>query len=153
VQPVADGHSVTVMSGRVDLLSQAPAWRAMVSQLLGRDTAGAVLAKLGRGQQAIVDAHGVVTHVASQVGAAQAVAWLPRDIHFQDSPIGEVARRFNAYTTRPIVIDDAAVAAIRISGRFHANDPESFLAYLAAMPGIRVERGPDAVRIGGAHRL
>jgi transmembrane sensor len=152
VQPVADGHRVTVMSGRVDLLTEAAPWRATWSRLLGGD-GGQVLAKLGRGQQAIVDERGGVTHVETAIATAQAVAWLPRDIHFQDSAIGDVARRFNAYTTRPIVIDDASVAAIRISGRFHANDPESFLAYLAAMPGIRVERGGDVVRIRSARRL
>lgn len=152
VRQLPDGHSVTVLSGRVDLLAADAPWRATWAHLLDRDAVDQVLARLGSGEQAVVNDRGMVTSVGAHVDT-QATAWLPRDIHFQDSAIGDVARRFNAYTTRPIVIDDPAVAAIRISGRFHANDPDSFLAYLAAMPGIRVERGADAVRIRSTHRL
>ena len=151
VRQVTDGHSVTVLSGRVDLLAMDTPRQAMWSHLLGRDATSQVLAKLSGGEQAVIDDHGAVTRVDTHVDATQATAWLPHDIHFQDSAIGDVARRFNAYTTRPIVIDDPAVAAIRISGRFHANDPDSFLAYLAAMPGIRVERDADIVRIHREH--
>jgi transmembrane sensor len=153
VQQLPDGHCVTVLSGRVDLLAQADTWQVLWSRLLGRGDTGKLLAKLGGGQQAVFDDRGTVTRLDVHADTAQATAWLPHDIHFEGSPISEVARRFNAYTTHPILIDDPVVAAIQISGRFHAHDPDSFLAYLAAMPGIRVERGPDAVHIREGARL
>jgi transmembrane sensor len=153
IQQLPDGHCVTVLSGRVDLLAQANTWQAMGSRLLGRSDDGNLLAKLAGGQQAVFDDRGALTRLDVHADTAQATAWLPHDIHFEGSPISEVARRFNAYTTHPILIDDPVVAAIRISGRFHAHDADSFLAYLAAMPGIRVERGVDAVHIREGARL
>jgi len=58
-----------------------------------------------------------------------------------------VARRFDAYGGKPLRIDDPALAATRISGRFHARDPEAFVAYLGTLPGVRVQRGADDIRV------
>jgi transmembrane sensor len=147
-------HSVTVMSGRVDLLAPATLWQVTWSRLLNHDPVnGKMLADLSRGEQAVFDAHGKVLRLVAQADVTQATAWLPPDIGFQDSPISDVARRFNAYTTRPIVIDDPAIANTRISGLFHANDPDSFLAYLAAVHGVSVERGTDSVHVRGPRTL
>jgi transmembrane sensor len=153
IQQMPDGHCVTVLSGRVDLLAQANAWQALWSRLVRHGDAGKLLAQLGSGQQVMFDDRGRVTGMNAHADTAQATAWLPHDIHFEGSPIRDVARRFNAYTTHPILIDDPVVAAIRISGRFHAQDPDSFLVYLAAMPGIQVEHGSDAVHIRQGARL
>jgi transmembrane sensor len=138
----------------VNLLASPSPWQAAWSRLLGQTCDnGQVLAELHRGEQVVFDEHGSVLQLNAHADLTQATAWLPRDIGFQGSPISEVARRFNAYTTRPIVIDDPTIASTRISGLFHANDPDSFLAYLAAVYGVSVERGTDTVRVHGPRAL
>jgi transmembrane sensor len=109
-----------------------------------------MVAALGSGHQAVLDGDGAVVTLTTHADIAQVTAWLPADIRFQHSTVAEVARRFNAYTSRPLVIDDPKVAAMRISGLFHARDAEAFTAYLSSLPGVQVQRDDQRVRVFGA---
>ncbi|NII72192.1 transmembrane sensor [Dyella sp. SG562] len=131
----ADGASVAVVSGEVRIWTGEPA-----------ATQAEALADLRAGQYAEV-AGGRLAALERRADLAQHTAWLPADIHFEHSTVAEVARRFAIYGGTPLHIDDAALAATRISGRFHARDPEAFVAYLGTLPGVRVQRGADDIRI------
>ncbi|HEY0199577.1 MAG TPA: FecR domain-containing protein [Rhodanobacter sp.] len=147
----ASGGIVTVLSGQVNLLAPAHPWVAAWQHRLGRiPVPDTVVAALGSGQQAVFDGDGAVTALTTHVDIAQATAWLPADLRFQHSTVAEVARRFNAYTLRPLVIDDPKVAAMRISGLFHAHDAEAFAAYLASLPGVQVQHDDHCIRVSGA---
>ena len=150
VHRAQDGTSVTVLSGQVSLLGPLPRWRTLWIQLSGQmvDDSAPPLAQLRRGDEAFVDTEGSLIRQPAQVPISRATAWLPRDIRFRNATVGEVARRFNAYTTHPLVIEDPNVASIRISGVFHGSDPDAFVTYLATLPGVAVERSADAVHIG-----
>jgi transmembrane sensor len=139
---------VTVVSGRVDVMSPMHPWLDALDRRLGRSVAPAhVVADLGGGEQALLTADGAVTSTDKPVDIERATAWLPADIAFHDSPVGDVARRFNAHTATPLVIDDARIAGMRISGRFRARDIDAFVAYLASLPGVRVQRQGTQVQI------
>jgi len=86
----------------------------------------------------------VVDHHAD---LARSTHWLPSDIHFESASVADVARRFNAYNSRPLVIEDARIGATLISGRFHARDMDSFVAYLLTLPDVQVIRSVDDVRV------
>ena len=86
----------------------------------------------------------VVDHHAD---LARSTSWLPPDIHFERASVSDVARRFNAYSSRPLVIADARIGATLISGRFHARDMDSFVAYLLTLPDVQVVHNADDVRI------
>lgn len=131
----AHGASVAVVSGEVRIWPGEPS----VAH------AGA-LADLHAGQYAEV-ADGRLAALERQADLPRRTAWLPADIHFEHSTVAEVARRFGAYGGKPLRIDDPALAAMRISGRFHARDPEAFVAYLGTLPGVRVQRGADEIRV------
>jgi transmembrane sensor len=146
VQHSAGGDTLTVISGHVRVWNVPPAWTGKVQDLVGSSPiAGNAVADLTAGQQIQLDA----SHASSVQPAviAQTTAWLPTEIRFQHETVGDVARRFNAYTTTPLEIDDAHIASLRISGVFHANNPDAFVAYLSTLPGVKVERGDDHVRI------
>lgn len=137
-----DGGNVTVISGRVKVAQRGAGW------LDGGDIReGAEVADLRAGQQASLRGDGSLDLVDDHADIAGSTAWLPADIHFEHATVADVARRFNAYSSRPLRIDDASLAATRISGRFHARDVEAFIAYLHTLPGVRVERGADGIRI------
>jgi transmembrane sensor len=131
----ASGDTLTVISGRVRVLN-------------GTDTSplsSHALADLTAGQQIEFGPSGVgLVHPAQ---LPQATAWLPTEIRFQRETIGDVARRFNAYTSKPLVIEDDAIAGKRISGIFHANNPQAFVAYLSTLPQVRVIEAADRIRV------
>ena len=133
----AGGARVAVISGEVRIwLGDVPAGGA------GADA----LANLRAGQSAEV-AGGRLTALERRADPANVTAWLPADIHFEHSTVAQVARRFGAYGGPALRIDDPSLAATRISGRFHARDPEAFVAYLQTLPGVRVHRGGDGIRV------
>jgi ferric-dicitrate binding protein FerR (iron transport regulator) len=50
---------------------------------------------------------------------------------------------------QPLVLDDPALAAFRISGVFDLSDPESLITYLSVYETVQVERKSD----GSQHLL
>jgi transmembrane sensor len=142
------GAAVTVVQGRVFLWHRPASWlgRWRRGGALPAEDGADFLADLRAGQQGRVDGGGRLLS-AGPADVDRAVAWLPGDIRFEGETVAEVARRFNAYTSIPLDVEDAALAARRITGVFHARDPEAFLAYLKTLPGVRVLRGDGRVRI------
>ena len=79
--------------------------------------------------------------------ARAAVAWLKRQIVFENQPLGEVADEFNRYGHIAIEIDDEAVRALPISGVFDAYDTDSFAAFLQTFNGVVVQKTPTRIRV------
>ncbi|WP_266180565.1 FecR family protein [Dyella humicola] len=142
----AEGDTLTVISGRVRVLLASRTGTG--KDAIGTDApliGGDAMADLISGQQVELSASGVGTVEAAKI--EQATAWLPEDIRFHRETVGDVARRFNAYTTRPLVIEDERIASMRISGVFHANNPHAFITYLATLPDVRIEQDGERVRV------
>ena len=144
VKRAASGDTLTVISGRVRVLDAQPATTKDDGLLLP----GAAIADLTAGQQIELDAGGATPVQPVQI--AQATAWLPAEISFQHETIATVARRFNAYTSTPLDIDDGAIAQKRISGVFHADNPQAFVAYLSSLPGVRIIHDAQRIRVVAA---
>lgn len=72
-------------------------------------------------------------------GAVQrALAWQERRLEFDAATLADVAREFNRYNRKQLVIDDAALAARHFSGTFRADGYESFVRLLEADFGVSV---------------
>jgi transmembrane sensor len=100
--------------------------------------------RLNPGDQLDVgDRIGALRHV----DARAAVAWLQRQIVFQDEPLGEVAAEFNRYGPVTVEIDDESLRALPISGIVDAYDTDSFAAYLATLSGVIVQKTPTRIRV------
>ena len=141
----AGGDTLTVISGRVRVLD------AQKSPSKGDELPlpGVAIADLTAGQQIELDASGVSPVHPAQI--AQATAWLPAEISFQHETIANVARRFNAYTNTPLQIEGEEIAQKRISGVFHADNPQAFVAYLSTLSNVRIIRDADRIRVRAAH--
>ncbi len=63
-----------------------------------------------------------VAPVIAPVNIQQVTAWTAGQIMFENEALASVAERVNRYGTTRIVIDDPAVANLRISGVFNAGD-------------------------------
>ncbi|GGA11607.1 FecR family protein [Dyella caseinilytica] len=144
VKRSTDGDTLTVISGRVRVLNAQHG----ASKSEGLPPLGDPVADLTAGQQVELDASGV--SLARTVQPEQVTAWLPSEISFQHEAIGDVARRFNAYTSKPLVIENDRIAEKRISGVFRANNQQGFLAYLSTLPDVRIIDAGNRIRIVSA---
>jgi len=140
---------ISVVSGRVAVSEAASPWFHRVRRRLAGETARRKrIVELAGGDSAAISADGrLLSREHVEVITA---TWLPEDIRFHDETVAEVARRFNAYTSRPLVIEDPKLAARRISGEFHARDAAAFVNYLASLPGVAVIHDAEHIRFVAA---
>jgi len=87
------------------------------------------------------------TSVPSPVDTQAATAWLRRQLVFQGEPLAAAAAEFNRYSSTPIEIGSAALRGLAISGVFGADDTESFVTFLRALDGVRVEVTATKIRV------
>jgi transmembrane sensor len=116
--------TVTVVEGKV-LISEAGANRLPVAA----------------GEQVTVGLKAARQPVRADTTTA--VAWTQRKLIFAHRQLGEVAAEFNRYNRQSIEIRSAELRNQEISGVFQANDPGSFLTFLARLPDVHIEKSPD----------
>jgi transmembrane sensor len=96
---------------------------------------------------------GYQVKVRDQLGSPQSVdaratvAWLRRQIVFKNEPLGEVADEFNRYGHIAVEIDDDALRSVPITGVFDAYDADSFIAFLATLNDVVVQKTPTRIRV------
>ena len=142
------GHDVlvTVLQGSVAVTKLAVA--ASGKSAAAQDP---VPLQLAAGQQArVADGPMPIPSRAVAVQAVDvrpAVAWVEQKIMFERETLQNVAAEFNRYGSMQLIIEDAQIATLRISGIFHAYDLESFVLYLESLRGLKVQRDMDCIRI------
>jgi transmembrane sensor len=138
-----DATQITVVKGRVVVYpgASAPATAGMA----GDEHSLSVSA----GQQVTVRS-GILPAAPINADLRRAVAWLERQIAFDQQPLDEVAEEFNRYNRISFEIDDPRLRALPVSGIFDAYDPASFAAFLGSLDGVRVERLGTLIRVTNA---
>ena len=81
------------------------------------------------------------------VDPQRTTAWRHRQIVFEHEPLERVAAEFNRYAPTPIDIVTPALRNLQVSGVFATDDPESFIAFLRTLEGVRVEVTATQVRV------
>lgn len=138
-----DATQITVVKGRVVVYPSAslPATASMA----GDEHSLSVSA----GQQVTVRS-GILPAAPISADLHRAVAWLERQIVFDQQPLDEVAGEFNRYNRISFEIDDPKLRALPVSGVFDAYDPASFAAFLGSLDGVHVERLGTLIRVTNA---
>jgi transmembrane sensor len=147
---------VTVVEGRV-LVS--PAGRAESSSRTNTDAVrtgaearpgagGAAGGQVGldAGQRVTIATDGTVAEPAT-ADVDSATSWTRGRLVFDAETLDTVVAELNRYSTQRLVIADAALGRRRITGVFKLDDPDAFLALLADLDDIRVERSGDGERL------
>ena len=80
------------------------------------------------------------TPVIESANTRTAVAWLSGKLVFNDTPLPAALAQFNRYSTSKIVIGDAAVGQLHVSGVFRDDDSRSFVDALRGSYGISIRR-------------
>jgi ferric-dicitrate binding protein FerR (iron transport regulator) len=68
---------------------------------------------------------------------------------FDSEEVGAVAREFNRYNRRKIVVVDPSVASLPISGLFHTHDIDSFAQFLNGLPGVQTTVNSEKLLVSG----
>lgn len=76
------------------------------------------------------------------VDAASAVSWSSGLLRFRDQPLSEIVAQLNRYSSRQIVIADAALGQRRLQGAFPTGDVDQFANAVATYGMADVKRGP-----------
>jgi transmembrane sensor len=136
---MSGGISATGIPGQ-HVTEVAPA----VRQLVASASPGEMY--LSAGDQAVVSARGAFAprHLAD---TTVATAWTHKQIVLQNTPLKQVVGEFNRYNTKPLVIIDASVESIRISGIFSSSNPQSLLRGLESLGKFTIRETPDRVEI------
>jgi transmembrane sensor len=131
VNLVADRITVTLLEGRVDIAAEEP---------------GTANVALQPGQRYDYrDGQGTVTDIGAL--AENALGWRTGLINFDDQPLSEAAAIMNRYSVDQLVINDPAVASLRVSGQFRAGDVQRFAATLADMHRLQAVRKNGQVEL------
>ena len=72
-------------------------------------------------------------------------AWRRDELLFRDTPLSEAVAEVNRYGKERVVVNDARLAALPISGVFATDDPAEFAAAVAQLHGLRMRREGKAV--------
>ncbi len=126
---------VTVVEGRVEV-GPSP-MRGTLGRNVGQPQAPRFV-ELAAGQQVSVT-EGEWPAVPITVDVQSTTAWLRQEIVFDHEPLERVAAEYNRYTTKPIEIATPALRNLPISGEFATDDPDTFIAFLRSLKGVRVE--------------
>ena len=79
--------------------------------------------------------------------AENALGWRNGLINFDDQPLSEAATIMNRYSVDQLIINDPAVAAMRVSGQFRAGDIVRFAETLADVHRLRTVRKDGQVEL------
>jgi transmembrane sensor len=135
------GTVVTVFEGSV-AVSQAATTDRVTSVPAVSDVPRVMLSP---GDQVTVTT-GTITP-AKKANLAQATAWTEGLLMFDSAPLSEVVREFNRHNVKPMVIMDARLQDVRISGIFPATGAQRLTGFLRERFGIAVQESDEAIRL------
>jgi transmembrane sensor len=101
--------------------------------------------QLAAGSEARMAKTAVLIDQPTRAEVAQLLSWRTGYIVFRDTPLADAVADFNRYSARKIVIQDPALAGIRIGGNFRTDDADAFLWLLQSGFPIKVEQRTDRI--------
>jgi transmembrane sensor len=82
---------------------------------------------------------GVLLQPQQSTEAEDVLSWRHGVLVFRQMTLGEASAEFNRYNARKIVIEDPAVARMRVAGSFRANNVDAFVRLLERGYPLHVE--------------
>ena len=86
--------------------------------------------------------------VVDAAAIERALAWRDMRIAFQNETLGAAVAEFARFSDIRIEIADPAVAALRITGLFQADDPAAFARAAAISLNLHATIGASRIRLG-----
>lgn len=141
------GVVVTVSEGRVEVEDTRLTNNKTAPEKQGSVSTPARPLMLVAGEQIAVPRtrDALTTHktLVRQVDTARELAWAEGRLVFESDTIADIIEEFNRYNRVQLHVTDDALARRPISGVFDASDPESFIAFVASVAPVRIERDDE----------
>lgn len=149
---VAGERRVTAVGTRFDVRRDQADLRVVVTQGVVRleaqpraDGRRQPVTLLPAGSVALASGDGVTVQAGPVAQAEDRLRWRSGFLVFHDTPLATAVAELNRYSTRKIVVADAAAGALRIGGNFRWSNAEAFVRLLQQGFPVRVEYRPDAI--------
>lgn len=130
--------TITVLEGRVAVSRPPVNQRVAEGEVPASDPAAPILLA---GADRLVLSDSGPPSLGQVKDLSVVTAWTERRLVFENRPLAEVAEEFNRYNLDKIRIEDGDLSRQHVSGVFQADDPESFLAFIADIPGVTIRQG------------
>jgi len=129
-----------VTEGKIEVLDKEKA-----------STAGAKATTVAAGQLVEITPSGVRVEQITPLEVKRRLAWMEEKLEFQET-LEQAVAEFNRYNERKLVIDDASLHSIPVTGRFNAHKPDLFAEGLSRSHRIDyVPIGPPGSGQGEIH--
>jgi transmembrane sensor len=143
VEYVDQQVQVAMVEGRVVVLSQDPVSSAKVPAADPR-ASNRLPIGLSAGEALQVRADGAAM-VLPKADIEAATAWRQGKVIFRDRELAEAVHRLNRYSRTQVVIDDPALAQMRVSGVFESGDAQAFAEAMQAYLPVIVDNMNSSV--------
>jgi transmembrane sensor len=97
------------------------------------------------GDIAVLSARGIERRHATPEELYAALSWRKGQIVFRDTPLADAVAEFNRYRSKPLVIVDPQLAAMRIGGTFRTSNADGFLQLLQRGFDVDIDTQEEAV--------
>ncbi|HTT83620.1 MAG TPA: FecR domain-containing protein [Rhizomicrobium sp.] len=148
---MVDAAGQRILADRTTLDVRRDGNRVSVVLLEGRATVLAVAATarrrlaLERGERAIM-ADNIAPRI-DRPNLAPLLAWQTGQAMFESESLAAAAAEMNRYSTVPIVINDAAIANLKLSGVYRVGDNIAFARSVSQLLPVVVEHYPDHIEL------
>lgn len=147
---------VLVTEGEVHVMPQAPAPRAGTESAAPTANRDAVLAKLQAGERTSIPVASFTARprifTTSEAEIERLLAWKPRLLDFDSTPLEEVVASFNRANVTRLTIGDEALRGLPIIASIRSDNLEGFVRLLEATMGVRAEREAGEIVLRQARR-
>jgi transmembrane sensor len=132
----SDGMVVTVLEGRVAVSNGA------TSALPATASADELLSA---GEQMLVTPRKIEKHAAKDLAAV--TSWTDGLLVFDAAPLSQVVQEFNRYNFKPLILKDAQLRDLQISGVFPATGAERITAFLRERFDVQAEETAHEIQL------
>jgi transmembrane sensor len=147
----AGGHNVVAVGTRFAVRYDQDQLRVVVTEGTvrlespAREGRSQPVTLLPAGSVAVANAAGVLVKSGSVDDAESDLGWRRGYVVFRDTPLLTAVAEFNRYSTRPIVIADAAAAQLRVGGSFRWSNAEVFVSLIEQAMPVRAEHEANRI--------
>lgn len=131
-----DRETISVLEGRVQVRLQG---------LVDGETV-ATNRVIGPGQQMTFNTKSS-DWSTDEVDVSRLSAWRFGRVEFQNMPLEQAVAEINRYRSKPIIVEDAELGALPLSGSFSTDGTESFIAALRNIDHVEIIERKDSVML------
>jgi transmembrane sensor len=121
---------VAMIEGRVAVLTQDSTGSAAAAEVDPK-VVNQLPIELSAGEALAVRADGA-SIVSRKADIEAATAWRQGKVIFRDQTLAEAVHRLNRYSRQQVIVDDAALAQMKVSGVFDSGDAQAFAEAMQA---------------------